>query len=99
MFRMSAAILAVALAGASLTGCHTGNVAAQPKPVAGVVTDMKAFDAFIATHPTVEQFKTTYPDVTLVPPGTMATREMRHDNSRYFAQLDADGRIVGGKFM
>lgn len=73
--------------------------AATPAPVHGFVTDMTAFDAFIATHPTPDQFKTAYPDVLLVLPGTIATREMRSNNSRYFAELDANGRITGGKFM
>lgn len=72
---------------------------AAPVPAHGFVTEMTAFDAFIATHPTPEQFKAAYPDVLLVLPGTIATREMRSDNSRYFAELDANGRITGGKFM
>jgi len=72
---------------------------AAPAPVHGFVTEMTAFDAFIATHPTPEQFKAAYPDVLLVLPGTIATREMRSNNSRYFAELDANGRITGGKFM
>ncbi|MBB3226660.1 hypothetical protein FHW69_001250 [Luteibacter sp. Sphag1AF] len=98
MIRPSAVLLALALAGMSLAGCDAAHPAAT-RPVAGAVTDMTAFDAFIATHPTPDQFKATYPDVMLVLPGTMATREFRHDNSRYFAQLDAEGRITGGKFM
>jgi predicted small lipoprotein YifL len=73
--------------------------AATPAPVHGFVTDMTAFDAFIATHPTPDQFKVAYPDVLLVLPGTIATREMRSNNSRYFAEVDASGRITGGKFM
>ena len=72
---------------------------AAPAPVHGFVTEMTAFDTFIATHPTPEQFKAAYPDVLLVLPGTIATREMRSNNSRYFAELDANGRITGGKFM
>lgn len=72
---------------------------ATPVPVHGFVTDLKAFDAFIATHPTPEQFRTAYPDVLLVTPGMPSTRELRNNNSRYFAELDKDGRITGGKFM
>ncbi|WP_243048438.1 lipoprotein [Dyella sp. RRB7] len=72
---------------------------AAPAPVHGFVTDLKAFDAFIATHPTPEQFRTAYPDVLLVTPGMPSTRELRNNNSRYFAELDKDGRITGGKFM
>jgi predicted small lipoprotein YifL len=73
--------------------------AASPTAVHGYVTDMKAFDAFVATHPTPDQFRANYPDVLLVLPGTVATREFRNNNSRYFAELDANGRITGGKFM
>ncbi|WP_114241903.1 lipoprotein [Dyella sp. C9] len=76
----------------------TANPAA-PVPVHGYVTDLKAFDAFIATHPTPAQFRTAYPDVQLVMPGSPSTRELRNDNSRYFPELDKDGRITGGKFM
>ncbi|HEY2621812.1 MAG TPA: lipoprotein [Dyella sp.] len=67
-------------------------------PVHGYVTDMKAFDAFIATHPTPAQFLATYPDVQLVMPDTMTTMEMRTNNSRYFPEQDATGHIVGGTF-
>jgi hypothetical protein len=80
-----------------VVGC--ASVPAGHAPVSGVVTDMSAFDSFIATHPTAEQFHVAYPDVTLILPGTMATREMRMNNSRYFAEVDASGRITGGKFM
>jgi len=73
--------------------------AAAPTPVHGHVTDLTAFKAFIDTHPTPDQFRTAYPDVLLVLPGAIATRELRSDNSRYFADLDANGRITGGKFM
>jgi predicted small lipoprotein YifL len=73
--------------------------AATPVPVHGFVTDMTAFNAFIDTHPTPDQFRAAYPDVLLVLPGTVATRELRSNNSRYFADLDANGRITGGKFM
>ena len=88
-------VLAIAL---SLCACQS-TAPVTPTPVHGFVTDTKTFDAFIATHPTPEQFKTAYPDVLLVLPGTIATREMRSDNSRYFPELDANGRITGGKFM
>jgi predicted small lipoprotein YifL len=73
--------------------------AAMPAPVHGFVTDLTAFNAFIATHPTAAQFRTAYPDVLLVLPGDVSTRELRTNNSRYFAEVDASGRITGGKFM
>ncbi|HKY90050.1 MAG TPA: hypothetical protein VJM11_03385 [Nevskiaceae bacterium] len=65
----------------------------------GRVTDMKTFGAFIESRPTVEQFRARYPDVVLVQPGEIATKEYRTDNSRYFAQFDVEGRIVGGSFQ
>jgi len=98
MNRFTALFFLAALGGAAVTACQT-TPATQPKPVAGFVTDMKAFDAFIATRPTPEQFRAAYPDVILVTPDMMTTREMRQNNSRYFPKLDAEGRIVGGSFM
>jgi len=91
------AVLAVAIV---LGGCQATTPAtpATPTPVHGFVTDMKAFEAFIATHPTPEQFRITYPDVQLVMPGTITTMEFRSNNSRYYPQLDNDGRITGGHF-
>ena len=70
-----------------------------PPPVAGNVTDLHAFARFITGKPTPEQFRAAYPHVVLVLPGQIATREFRMTNSRYFAELDGDGRISGGKFM
>ncbi|WP_109124622.1 hypothetical protein [Dyella sp. C11] len=88
------AVLAVAMA---VGGCQASAPTA-PSPVHGYVTDMKAFDAFIATHPTPEQFRAAYPDVLLVMPGSITTLEFRTNNSRYYPELDKDGRITGGHF-
>ncbi|TCV92841.1 hypothetical protein EC912_106180 [Luteibacter rhizovicinus] len=96
---LPAIAFAVACSAMAISGCQTGNVAAQPKPVSGFVTDMKAFDGFIATHPTPDQFRATYPDVQLVLPGMITTMEMRMNNSRYSAKLDAQGKITGGSFQ
>lgn len=74
------------------------STAAEP-PVAGFVTDVAAFDRYIATRPTPEQFTARYPDVVLVLPGQIATKELRLNRSRYFATLDAQGRIEGGRFQ
>lgn len=63
------------------------------------VNDVADFDRFVAGKPTVAAFQQRYPTVFVVLPGTIATREYRHDRSRYFAELDGDGRIVGGRFM
>ena len=96
---MRKATLALFLLAASVAvgGCHD-MAKAEAGPVAGYVTDMAGFDAFIATHPTPEQFRAKYPDVLLVTPGTMTTMEVRTNNSRYFPELDKDGRIIGGRF-
>ncbi len=71
----------------------------QPVPVPGFVVDEAAFQRYVETHPTPQQFRLVYPDVQLVLPGDIASKEYRMNNSRYFARLDAEGRIVGGKFM
>lgn len=97
-------VIAPALLLLSLTACAapptvSNDQPAMSTPIAGFVTDMAAFDSFIATTPTPEQFKARYPDVTLVLPGSIATKELRMNNSRYFAQVDAEGRITGGKFQ
>ncbi|WP_366449853.1 hypothetical protein [Fontimonas thermophila] len=72
---------------------------ALPEPVPGYVTDVPVFERFIALRPTPEEFRRVYPDVTLVLPGQIATKELRLNNSRYFAELDEDGRIIGGRFQ
>lgn len=89
------------LLGAGLAACN-GVTSMNPPaaaPVSGFVTDVTAFEAFIATRPSAAQFRAAYPDVQLVMPGDITTKEFRMNNSRYFAQFDADGRITGGKFM
>ncbi|WP_240147840.1 hypothetical protein [Luteibacter yeojuensis] len=98
MNRITPLFFMIVLGAAAVSACQTTPVA-PPKPVAGFVTDMKAFDAFIATRPTPEQFHAAYPDVMLVTPDMITTREMRQNNSRYFPKMDAEGRIVGGSFM
>lgn len=97
---------ALALLLATASACSappTQPEAAMPSsdatPVGGFVTDLPAFEQFIASQPTPAQFKARYPDVVLVLPGQIATKEFRLNHSRYFAQLDADGRISGGKFQ
>jgi hypothetical protein len=98
MLRTALLALAIGpfLTGCAATGASAGSTASAPMP--GRVTDMKAFGLFIESLPTVEQFRARYPDVVLVQPGEMATKEYRTDNSRYFAEFDIEGRIVGGSF-
>ena len=64
----------------------------------GKVTDVDAFDRFIARKPTPAEFRARYPDVVLVLPGEIASKELRMDRSRYFAEVDDAGRITGGRF-
>ena len=94
MQRMLAAVLTMAIA---LGGCHEV-MPSTPAATHGYVTDTHAFDAFIATRPTPAQFHAAYPDVQLVMPGTITTMEFRTNNSRYFPELDKDGRIASGHF-
>lgn len=72
---------------------------AASDPLRGKVEDLPAFERFIAAQPTPAQFRTQYPDVVLVLPGDIASKELRLDRSRYFAQLDAAGHITGGRFQ
>lgn len=96
--RVLASICIAACALASVSCCSAGSHDIAP-PVHGSVTDVPAFDAFIANHPTPQDFRARYPDVLLVLPGDIATKELRTNRSRYFAELDAGGRISGGKFQ
>ena len=86
----------------AMTGCQStpANSSTPMVPMVhhGFVTDMPAFDAFLATHPTPAQFRAAYPDVQLVMPNTITTMDFRSNNSRYFVELDKDGRIIGGHF-
>lgn len=84
---------------AAPTATPESSVPTSSAAVSGFVTDVAAFEQFIATTPTPSQFRARYPDVTLVLPGDMATKELRMNKSRYFAELDGAGRITGGKFQ
>lgn len=63
------------------------------------VTDLDAFNAFIATQPTPDALQAKYPGLNVVMPGDITTKEFRTDNSRYFVDLDAQGRVSGGRFQ
>lgn len=104
MNRSGFAVLALLSAACACSSPETaapadGASAENAMPLRGNVTDLPAFERFIATHPTGAEFEARYPDVHLVRPGDITTKEMRRDNSRYFARFDAQGRIVGGKFQ
>lgn len=80
-------------------GASAAPAVAASSALPGPVADTAAFEAFIATQPTPAAFRERYPDVKLVLPGDIATKELRLDRSRYFAELDAQGRIPGGRFQ
>ncbi|TJY58208.1 hypothetical protein E4T66_16045 [Sinimarinibacterium sp. CAU 1509] len=101
-FLPSARLLAACVLGLGLSACLPDLIrpSAAMEPVPGYVTDLSRFDAFIAKHPTPEEFRSSYPDVQLILPGEMSTKELRFNNSRYFATLDEDKKyIVGGRFQ
>ncbi|MDP9141806.1 MAG: hypothetical protein M3O62_13545 [Pseudomonadota bacterium] len=99
--RAALGLALIVAASTALGACQGGSPMPAPEatPVAGFVTDVPAFEQFVATQPTPIAFKLKYPDVTLILPGQMATKELRGNNSRYFATLDEQGRITGGKFQ
>jgi len=94
-----AASLLLVLAACGPHAGHYDQADTSAAPIAGFVSDMPRFERFIATTPTPEQFRHAYPDVQLVMPGDITTREFRSNNSRYFAELDDSGRITGGRFQ
>jgi len=95
-------VLAMAM---TLAGCDRGPAAAggaqgaacAVQPGAPAVPTM-AFRDFLATRPTPEEFRARHPGITLVMPGDITTRELRLDCSRFFADTDIEGRVVGGRF-
>lgn len=72
---------------------------APQKPLRTSVTDLKAFQAVIDSKPTPDELRAKYPGLFVVLPGDITTRELRGDNSRFFAELDDEGRVIGGKFQ
>lgn len=92
--RLAAALLAAGL----LSACQTGGTPPAPPADTQPAFDQAKFDAFIATKPTPDQFRAAYPSILLVMPDDIATMEYRTDHSRFFAELDPQGRIVGGGF-
>lgn len=96
MFRSIFCVLLLALSACSM---NPPPVMAAEAPVPGFVTDLPAFERYLATGPTPAQFASRYPDVLLVLPGQAATKELRLNRSRYFASLDSEGRITGGRFQ
>lgn len=92
---LALSVLGVAVA---LAGCHHGTRPDGSSVDKKGVVDMASFESFIATHPTADEFKKTYPHVQLMLPGMISTMEMRYDNSRFFPLMDQSGHITGGDF-
>jgi len=88
------------LSAAVLPACAMNGDRELPPPREGYVQDVGAFHEFIGEYqPTPEQLKAVYPDLHIVLPGEIATRELRLNNSRFFAKLDEEGRVVDGRFQ
>lgn len=68
-------------------------------PQRTTITDLASFEAYIATRPTPGALRQQYPGLHVVLPGDITTKELRSDTSRYFADLDVEGRISGGRFQ
>lgn len=89
-------VVALAAGGCGVYKTETRDDGPEPRP--GTVEQMNPFLHFLETRPTPEEFERVYPDVVLVLPGDIATHEYRQDHSRFFAELDEDGRIHDGAF-
>lgn len=100
MPRITLRFLLLPLLGLVLAGCVSSPERVLPPPHEGNVRDVPAFRAFIETYePSPEDFKRVYPDIVLVLPGDIATKELRMNNSRFFATLNDDKRIIDGRFQ
>lgn len=100
MTRIVVLAIAVALAGCDRPPAAAGagqGAACMTQPGAPGVPTV-AFRDYLATRPTQADFRARHPGITLVMPGDIATRELRLDCSRFFADTDIEGRIVGGRF-
>lgn len=86
---LSAALLA-APATASTQQPH------EPEAAAGISKDISELPAFVASRPTPEEFQQAFPDVWLILPGDIVSREVCSEYYRFIAELDGDGRIKGG---
>ncbi|MBY8965412.1 hypothetical protein [Algiphilus sp.] len=97
--RLLAPLLALLLALSA--GCAGMSEPAElPPPHSGNVQNVAEFREFLDSYqPTERQFRQVYPDITLVMPGDIATKELRLNNSRFFAELNDKGRIVDGRFQ
>jgi hypothetical protein len=89
---------------AMLAGCEGGTAAKDAaqaacvrQPGAPAVPTM-AFQDYLATRPTPDEFRARFSEITLVMPGDAATRDLRLDCSRFFGNTGEDGHVVSGRF-
>jgi len=92
-------ILAPVILCASLLAIPAG--AATPEASAqasgnGNLDDRSALHAFVQSRPTPEEFQEAYPDVWLILPGDIVSRDVCSQYYRFIAELDSNGRISGG---
>ena len=62
----------------------------------GNLDDRSALHAFIQSRPTPEEFQEAYPEIWLILPGDIVSRDVCSQYYRFIAELDANGRIRGG---
>lgn len=65
----------------------------------GVWIDVVAFQQLLASYPHPDDLRAAFPEVLIVLPDEIATREFRFDQSRFFAMLDERGLVYGGTFQ
>lgn len=97
-FRLPVLALLLVIGGAACAPEHSEGVSEIAEPRSGTVEDVSRFWQFLESRPTPEAFERVYPDVHLVLPGDIVTQEYRTDRSRFFAELDEQGRITAGEF-
>ena len=99
-------VLAIAMLAVAMTaaGCDGGGPATGSAPAACALqpgapaVPTMVFRDFLGARPTPAEFRDHYPGIALVMPGDVATREVRLDCSRFFADTGDDGHIIGGRF-
>lgn len=88
-FAFSVALLAASVAASA-------SPASTPDPAADTAKDMAELPAFVAARPTPEEFQQAFPDVWLILPGDIVSRDVCSQYYRFIAELDPQGRISGG---
>jgi len=79
----------------SAAGAATAETSAQASGH-GNLDDRAALHAFIQSRPTPAEFQEAYPDVWLILPGDIVSRDVCSQYYRFIAELDSNGRISGG---